>query len=184
MGARRSVSLCIERWSVNELHAEVQRTMIAAGQWNPSEIARRQAMGDECFAVFHRGRCASYIWCTRQRRQIEEVRLCADLPHGEYWLYNAFTVPTYRNRGLYSRLLEHAVSVLSETGGRLVWIDAERGNHASVRGILRAGFAEVARVDRALGLLVGETEPHVTVVHAKWGQRLRLFGEEWSRHCA
>lgn len=183
-GARRTASLCVGRWSANELHDEVQQTMTAAGQWDGSEIARRRARCDECFAVFHGGRCVSYIWSTRERRQIEEVRLRADLPNGEYWLYNAFTVPTHRNRGLYSRLLEHAVSVLSDAGGRLAWIDAERGNHASIRGILRAGFAEVARVDRASGLLVGETEPHLTALNARWGKHLRLFGEDFSRHCA
>lgn len=158
--------------------------MTAADQWDEAEIARRQVLGDDCFAVFHRGRCASYIWVTRQRREIEEVRLCAELPHGESWLYNAFTVSHYRNRGLYSHLLEHVVSVLSEAGGRLAWIDAERHNLASIRGILRAGFHEVGRVDRASGLLVGESKPQVTAVHARWGQRLSLFGEEWSRHCA
>lgn len=78
-------------------------------------------------------------------------------------LISFHTLEAYRGRGLYPALLR-AMCAFSAQGeiprDLLIW--CHRSNHASVRGIQKAGFADIATVRRSLSgrsLLVSELDP-------------------------
>jgi CelD/BcsL family acetyltransferase involved in cellulose biosynthesis/RimJ/RimL family protein N-acetyltransferase len=104
-------------------------------------IRKRLADGDELFVAELDGEFAHVAWLG-QRDEIvassevgDEVRL--PLPRRGAVIYDCWTPPAMRGRGVYPR-------VLRELAARApcddVWIYCHRTNVASARGILRAGF--------------------------------------------
>jgi RimJ/RimL family protein N-acetyltransferase len=66
---------------------------------------------------------------------------------------NCFTLPAHRGRRLYPRLLLCACAELARRGHARVAISCEPRNHASIRGIEKAGFTGVARIRAVIVLL-------------------------------
>lgn len=63
------------------------------------------------------------------------------------------TAPRARGLGLYPRVLRHIMAELGSDGHARVAIYCDRDNDASIRGIRRAGFTQVARLRT---LVIGE----------------------------
>ncbi|HSR23027.1 MAG TPA: GNAT family N-acetyltransferase, partial [Candidatus Eisenbacteria bacterium] len=68
------------------------------------------------------------------------------LPPGESYVWDCGTLPAFRGRGLYTRLLRTIVRALAAQGQLRVWIGASSTNEASNRAFTSAGFRPVVAV--------------------------------------
>ena len=90
-------------------------------------------------------------------RYITEIGYQAVLSDQEGWIYDCHTAPSHRGQSLYPRVLQVITNDVRASGGKTVRIDVREDNAASVRGIRKAGFREVATLEkqRLFSLTVG-----------------------------
>jgi len=109
-------------------------------------IERRLGRGERCFLVLHKGQVVAYCWFSQARVGIEEVDLTVVVQPDEVYLYDAFTLPPWRGRGLYPALLTRMVKEAMEMGYRRAMIFAGEDNLPSRQGIEKAGFEFFQRI--------------------------------------
>jgi ribosomal protein S18 acetylase RimI-like enzyme len=124
-------------------------------------FAKRLATGTRCFLA-RRGECIVHAsWVTTRAAWTRELRAYFMPPPGDAYIYESYTRPQERGRGVYARALEALAAELGRAGIRRAWIAAEAHNQASLRAITRAGYAEAFRLRyrRTLGLFQLEDDP-------------------------
>jgi RimJ/RimL family protein N-acetyltransferase len=104
---------------------------------------RRLAQGDRCWALFEDRTLLTLGW-VGVRSAIEAApevgpRFSVALGERVPVIYDCWTAPEVRRRGLYSKSLDAVAGVLFIDHER-VWIYCLESNQASARGIQRAGF--------------------------------------------
>jgi ribosomal protein S18 acetylase RimI-like enzyme len=120
----------------------------------PEEVVARLTTGDRAFAWWLDGRIVCYCWTSTGSACIGELDTRLVLPPGEAYLWNCATLPAYRGRGLYTRLLLATSSRLGRDGLTRAWVGAGLPNRASQRAFASAGFQPVLGVFHvALGRL-------------------------------
>ncbi|HZQ97331.1 MAG TPA: GNAT family N-acetyltransferase [Chloroflexota bacterium] len=117
-----------------------------------AEVAGRLEAGNRCYAARLGGVAVGYGWVADGSAAIGELDLAFRLEAGDRYLWDFATLPAWRGRGLYPRLLQAILR--AEDRGRF-WIINAPENLASARGIARAGFAEVGSLAFARGGRVG-----------------------------
>ena len=115
------------------------------GWFDVSGGLQRLHHGDRCYAVWLDGRLAHYSWVQRSgSHPITEAGISVPVADGEFWIYDCRTVEWARGKGIYPAILEQVVNEHFEAGYCRAWIYTSRENIPSQRGILRAGFGQVA----------------------------------------
>src|SRR5206468_4303100 len=94
------------------------------------------------YAANVNGADAGWGWSAWERGLIDELALAWELPPGNHYLWDFVTRPEWRGHGLYPRLLQ-AILVREAGDAERFWIGHVAENHASERGILKAGFRVV-----------------------------------------
>lgn len=117
-----------------------------------AEVAGRLEAGNRCYAARLGGVAVGYGWVADGSAAIGELDLAFRLEAGDRYLWDFATLPAWRGRGLYPRLLQAILR--AEDRGRF-WIINAPENLASARGIARAGFAEVGSLELTRGGGVG-----------------------------
>jgi len=125
-----------------------------------TEIAARRANGDRPYLATVAGVGVGWGWSATRRLAIGELGIARDLPPTERYLWAFETLPDWRGRGIYPRLLQ-AILRHEERDGARSWIGHDPGNDASARGILKAGFGRVGAIYRtsAGGYLLAPVGP-------------------------
>jgi ribosomal protein S18 acetylase RimI-like enzyme len=126
--------------------ASVADLAAAMGLADPGPAVGRMERGARGFAGRVDGMIACYGWVSPGTESIGELEREIRLPPAEAYIWDCFTLPGHRGRGLYKALLAHMVEVLRTEGYGRVWIGASLANRPSVRGFEAAGFAPVLRV--------------------------------------
>ena len=106
-------------------------------------VQERLSKGDELFGWLLGGRIICFGWMTRRDRKIGPVQLSSH--DATVFLYNFYTAPWARGRGLYRQLLLQIRCVMGSEGISHFIIDANQRNPASLTGIRHAGFQAIAR---------------------------------------
>ncbi len=114
------------------------------GSPSMDEIRRRFEAGARCYAAWVGSDLAAYGWVSFEEEYVGEFNLWVRLVPGEAYIWDCFTLPAFRQRGLYSALLAHILAELEHDNECRVWIGADMDNVASQRGIARAGFRPIA----------------------------------------
>ena len=124
------------------------------GADSSAEILKRFESGRRCYTAWVEGKLAAYGWVSPQEEFIGELNLRIRLVPGEVYIWNCFTVPAFRQHGLYSALLTYIITELRVEQLCRAWIGADLDNIASQRGIARAGFHYIADlvIERVLAL--------------------------------
>ena len=111
-----------------------------------AEVVARRRAGNRPYLARLGGEPVALGWSTGTAVEIGELDLAFTLPPGNRYLWGFVTLPAWRGRGIYPRLLQ---AILRAEGDEVrAWIGHEPHNDASARGILKAGFGCVGNVFR------------------------------------
>lgn len=112
--------------TVARLHTEVVHARMAA-QHIP-------------YVAFFETLPVAYGWVAYRQASIGELRHAFRIPSGERYLWDFATLPPWRGRGIYPRLLQ---AIVTQEYAERFWIIHVPENEASARGIRKAGFQPV-----------------------------------------
>jgi RimJ/RimL family protein N-acetyltransferase len=87
----------------------------------------------------------AYGWVAREGAAIGELGVEVKLPAGDRYLWDFATLPAWRGRGIYPRLLQ-AILDAEDGNAERFWIIHAPENGASQAGIEKAGFRPVAEL--------------------------------------
>lgn len=103
---------------------------------------RRLTEGTDCYLVLEDERILHASWTTTRRAWTSELRAYLSPPPGDAYIYESYTRPETRGRGIYPFALGNICAELGGRGIRSVWVGVEPDNVPSTRAITKAGFAE------------------------------------------
>jgi RimJ/RimL family protein N-acetyltransferase len=130
------------------LSPEQTGRLLDIGPFDVKDGLQRLRRGDRCYTVYAGERLAHYSWVQRSASHpITEAGLSVPVGSGEFWIYHCRTAEWARGKGIYPATLERIVNEHFEAGYHTAWIYTSRENIASQKGILRAGFHQVATLD-------------------------------------
>ena len=109
------------------------------------EMHRRMREGHRAYVASLNGVDAAFGWVATVRATIGEIHSDFDIPEGERYLWNFVTLPAFRGKGIYPRLIEGIVRQEAREAERF-WVAYAPENFASGAGIERAGFRTVAQI--------------------------------------
>ncbi len=110
------------------------------------DIEERMRLGHIPWLARVDGEPVAWGWNATRQFAIGELGIARALPPHTRYLWDFFTLPEWRGRGTYPRLLQAIVA--SEPTVEQFWVGHDLGNTASARGIAKAGFAEVGLLYR------------------------------------
>ncbi|NLW86779.1 MAG: GNAT family N-acetyltransferase [Planctomycetes bacterium] len=93
--------------------------------------------GGKCLVLMDQGKVASFGWI---RGWKPFRRRYGWLARDAFLLSSYWTMPDFRGKGLYGRLLAHTIAVARKADNVPIFIWTDPENHASQRGIEKAGF--------------------------------------------
>jgi hypothetical protein len=123
---------------------------------NPTGIPsldRRLSRSRECYLVTIDGQMAHVSWLHRSARLPRQCGFDGAAPV----IGDCQTFERFRGRSIYPRVLRHIARDVAARAGTSVYVLVSPSNLASVRGIEKAGFRRLARLQgtRFAGLLLG-----------------------------
>jgi GNAT superfamily N-acetyltransferase len=110
-----------------------------------SEVCKRLEGGHRPYVAWLGGEAVAYGWVATHSAQVGELDLTIVLPQGNCYLWDFATLPDWRGRGIYPRLLQAILARESMLSERF-WIIAASENRASSTGIVKAGFTRIAHL--------------------------------------
>jgi GNAT superfamily N-acetyltransferase len=118
------------------------------------ETIRRLENGRQCYAAWVDGQAVAYGWVSFESEDIGELNLRIKLLPGEAYIWDCATLPAFREKLLYSALLNYILGELRAQNLCRAWIGADHDNLASQKGMARAGFHHVADlvIERVLAM--------------------------------
>jgi GNAT superfamily N-acetyltransferase len=109
------------------------------------DVSKRFEDGHHAYVAYWNDEPAAFGWVATRVAEIGELALAFSIPIGERYLWNFVTLPAFRGRGIYPRLLQWIIEIESIVAERF-WIAYAPENHASGAGIARAGFITIAQL--------------------------------------
>lgn len=113
------------------------------GAYRPETFRRRLTGLNRCYLAIEHGRILHSSWCATGPTWTEELGTFLAPPPGDAYVYESFTRPDARGRGIYPLVLRAISGDLHEQGHPRMWIGVEATNEASIRAIRKAGFEDV-----------------------------------------
>ncbi len=110
---------------------------------NGARFYRRMRDSKLGFVAEHNGRILHYSWVSLADEFESWSGRWVRLGANEAYVYDGFTSPDARGRGIYPAVLRGIETRLSEKGIRRLWIIIGRNNAPSLRAAARAGFVPV-----------------------------------------
>jgi GNAT superfamily N-acetyltransferase len=111
-------------------------------------IEERMQQGHRAWVAWLAGMPVSWGWVATDALAIGELGTARQLPPGNRYLWDFFTTPPWRGRGIYPRLLQ--TIIVRDPEAQRFWVGHDFANTPSARGIARAGFREVGVVYRQM----------------------------------
>jgi GNAT superfamily N-acetyltransferase len=104
---------------------------------------QRRVHGDhQPYIAYLDGQPVAYGWSAAREGAIQELELEFAIPAHNRYLWDFATLPAWRGRGVYPRLLQAVLQLEAAMVDRF-WIGHTADNMASRRGIIKAGFQQV-----------------------------------------
>jgi hypothetical protein len=131
-----------------ELFPAVDVGLIATLRNNdPRRLEYRVRQGHRPWLATITGKPVGYGWVSSGELTIDELGLSVVMQSGSRYLWDFFTIRSWRGNGIYPRLLQSIIKHESAAGR--FWIGHDLSNIASAHGIAKAGFCEVGAVYRS-----------------------------------
>jgi len=157
-------------------HDPISAVMRDAGHWDDAQLQQRKLSGDACYTVFRGDRCVHYSWVSYAQMNIEEVGYKAAFHGEDCWIYNCYTAPECRGQSIYPYVLSQIIQEFSLKNGRRGWVGTLRENKASWRGIIKAGFQEVAVIKRTVWFSLFHSQSISFLADGDWRDHLLRLG--------
>jgi GNAT superfamily N-acetyltransferase len=110
-----------------------------------AEVQRRLGEGHRSYVAWLDKQPVAYGWVATQTAHVGELDLMITLPERDRYLWDFATLPDWRGRGIYPRLLQ-AILTTEQRHAERFWIIAAPENRASSAGIRKAGFTSIAHL--------------------------------------
>lgn len=113
-----------------------------------SESTFTARLGDatSCYVVESAGMIVHATWATTEPAWMREVQRYFVPPHGDAYIFESYTRPDARGRGIYPFAITSLASFLGTRGIARMWVGIEGHNEASLRSVTKAGFHEAFRL--------------------------------------
>jgi GNAT superfamily N-acetyltransferase len=139
------------------------------------EVLARVGGGHLPYIARLEGVPVGYGWAASRRASIGELGLDFPIPAGNCYLWDFATLPAWRGRGIYPRLLQ-AILVREAAEADRFWIGHVRENSASGHGILKARFRVAGATEcsgaRAMAFAAAAASERAAACAALLGLRL------------
>jgi GNAT superfamily N-acetyltransferase len=115
----------------------------------------RLAVGTLCFLVVKGDLIVHATWGTFASAWTRELQRYFCPPKGDLYVYESYTRPEVRSRGVYSFALRRIAAWAGQQGTNRLWVAVEHDNPASLKAVAKAGFSPGFEVSfkRRLGRL-------------------------------
>lgn len=110
------------------------------GTDSPATFRARLTDTTSCYLVLQTEHIVHASWVTTAAAWTGEIRRLVGPPPGGAYVYESFTDPARRGRGIYPYALNCICAELATEGIGEAWIGVEATNVSSVRAITKAGF--------------------------------------------
>lgn len=110
------------------------------GTDSDSTFRRRLTGTTRCFLVEASTELLHASWVTASAAWTREIAAFVVPPPGDCYVYESFTAPAARGRGVYPFALGRICAWAAENRLRRVWVAVESGNVPSLKAITKAGF--------------------------------------------
>lgn len=107
---------------------------------SPFTFVSRLGDGTACYLALDGDRLVHATWVTTRAAWIGELGRYFVPEPGSAYVYESFTSPDVRGRGIYPAVLRHIALATGDEGVRTLWIGVGSDNGSSIRAIEKAGF--------------------------------------------
>ena len=128
------------------------RLITDLAQLDVAEVRRRIERSHRPYVAYLDQQPVAYGWVATTQGAIDELSFTFAIPPRNRYLWDFVTLPAWRGRGIYARLLQTIIRQERVAADRF-WIGHTVDNIASCQGILKAGFQQI----EALIMLAGGT---------------------------
>jgi GNAT superfamily N-acetyltransferase len=112
---------------------------------NEDDMRRRFDEGHRAYVARIDGVPAAWGWVATRTAAVGELQFDFTIPRRARYLWNFVTLPEFRGRGIYPRLVD-AIVAQESVEADVFWIAYAPENRASGSGIAKAGFIDVAEL--------------------------------------
>jgi GNAT superfamily N-acetyltransferase len=116
------------------------------GTDSPLTFSSRLADGAVCFLVVKDGLIVHATWGTFTSAWTRELQRHFCPPKGDMYVYESYTRPEVRGRGVYTFALRQIARWAAERGTDRVWVAVEHDNPPSLKAVAKAGFSPAFEV--------------------------------------
>jgi predicted GNAT family acetyltransferase len=117
-------------------------------KYRVKKIENRFSNGEHCLLALYKEVIVHYCWiCWEDNYYVSELEFEISVLPDKAYIYDAFTCPGYRDRGIYSQVLQECGRRMSAIGRRGIMLYADRKNSAAVQAALRSGFSIQGRIE-------------------------------------
>ena len=135
----------VELPALSELRIERITDAARMSEIQGRDVTERFEDGHRAYVAFWKDEPAAFGWVATRIAGIGELDFAFSIPVEERYLWNFVTLPEYRGRGIYPRLLQWILDAESFEAEHF-WIAYAPENHASGAGITKAGFVTIAQL--------------------------------------
>lgn len=125
--------------SIVQVGPEAMNVLLAWGRNPREDYQGRFDRGDVCFLGRLNGRPAGHVWLALKEWVAQECEYSM-LLDGAVWVYDVFTDPACRRRGVCTELLREACAWAAQQGCQKAYVHIFLANEASLRAHQAAGF--------------------------------------------
>lgn len=103
-------------------------------------VFQRLDRGDNICVAYRNSDILSYCWIAFNQILVDEIQMTLKIKDKEVYLYDAYTKPEHRGKGLYPAILSNLLSYFKGKDFSRALIFVQKGNKASHSGVIKAGF--------------------------------------------
>jgi RimJ/RimL family protein N-acetyltransferase len=113
----------------------------------PETVRRRLAAGEQCHGFFLGEKLVNIAWTTRDKLVLE-TRGWSIGRERSVGIYDCYTAPSHRGKGIYTDTLIRLLRSAREHGVKTALIAVDPENRPSIKAIERSGFRPLHRLTR------------------------------------
>jgi ribosomal protein S18 acetylase RimI-like enzyme len=110
------------------------------------ELEARFGRGDECFVARSQGQIVCANWAATNEHTMRFVRYRLRIATGEVYVYDSFTLPAFRGRGVAPALAVHMIEHFRRAGLARATTLIEPENAANLRARAKSGYRVCGRI--------------------------------------